>query len=482
MLQRLEQTGIKHMKALCSALGHKNIRNTSTSQCLLQMIIRLKLQAYCWAQKYCRTDTALAQEEKAIPHRQQLAIRYLKKTKVLREMNEGTEATLTLSRTRLPNFSSDETEILFTEVETMFHRRTAGNRDPFALRSNWQEIADKISAVSGMAREPKHLKKKLNDLRRRVRTRLAKIQADKRTGGAQLPPSRLSRLDERVFAIMPDLTRSAVTRVDTLHMQLRSLEEGCSYCLDGSSCWAHDILTGGDNQSTSSLDRLMEEGHATSYLLHRQGVTAPKGQSGPGARNMRSHEKAAPKIETPISEGRGREAGPPRGRLGTGSFHAEFVPSREPAETPASHPRHSTQASPQRVPLQGQKEAEWCISSHKLLAFQQGLKGAMESGFRSIGSHLTDIHRDLVRLESTMSRMSDRLDANFATLAEALQERRPTSAPTPPESVRPHSSVFLFPTDTKGTCCFCCTDLLNQRQTSLEDPGTAPQHNCHQDW
>ncbi|XP_058886092.1 uncharacterized protein LOC117405563 isoform X8 [Acipenser ruthenus] len=374
-----------------------------------------------------------------------------------REMNEGTEATLTLSRTRLPNFSSDETEILLTEVETMFHRRTAGNRDPLALRrSKWQEIADKISAVSGMAREPKHLKKKLNDLRRRVRTRLAKSQADKRTGGAPSPSSRLSRLDERVLAIMPDLARSAETGVDTLHMQLRSLEEGCSYCLDGSSCWAHDILTGGgkirvaldseyihqpvhlstgkhpgcrmspvlslssdydtDNQSTSSLDRLMEEGHATPYLLH------------------------TPKIQSPISEGSGKEAGPPRARLGTGSIRAEFLPSREPAETPASHPRHSTQASPQRAPLLGQKEAEWCISSHELLAFQQGLKGAMESGFRSIGSHLADIHRDLVRLDSTMSRMSDRLDANFATLAEALQERRPTSAPTPPESVRLHSS------------------------------------------
>lgn len=130
-----------------------------------------------------------------------------------------------LSRTRLPNFSSDETEILLTEVETMFHRRTAGNRDPLALRrSKWQEIADKISAVSGMAREPKHLKKKLNDLRHRVRTRLAKIQADKRTGGAPSPSSRLSRLDERVLAIMPDLARSAVTGVGTLHMQLRSLE------------------------------------------------------------------------------------------------------------------------------------------------------------------------------------------------------------------------------------------------------------------
>ncbi|RXM98909.1 Myb-related transcription factor, partner of profilin [Acipenser ruthenus] len=170
-----------------------------------------------------------------------------------REMNEGTEATLTLSRTRLPNFSSDETEILLTEVEMMFHRRTAGNRDPLALRkSKWQEIADKISAVSGMAREPKHLKKKLNDLRRRVRTRLAKIQADKRTRGAPSPSSRLSRLDERVLAIMPDLARSAVTGVDTLHTQLRSLE---------------------DNQSTSSLDRPMEEGHATPYLLQKTSGT-----------------------------------------------------------------------------------------------------------------------------------------------------------------------------------------------------------------
>ncbi|KAK6485507.1 hypothetical protein HHUSO_G11307 [Huso huso] len=333
-----------------------------------------------------------------------------------REMNEGTEATLTLSRTRLPNFSSDETEILLTEVETMFHRRTAGNRDPLALRrSKWQEIADKISAVSGMAREPKHLKKKLNDLRRRVRTRLAKSQADKRTGGAPSPSSRLSRLDERVLAIMPDLARSAVTGVDTLHMKLRSLEgkhPGCRMSPVLSLSSDYDT----DNQSTSSLDRLMEEGHATPYLLH------------------------TPKIQSPISEGSGREAGPPRARLGTGSIRAEFLPSREPAETPASHPRHVTQASPQRAPLQGQKEAEWCISSHELLAFQQGLKGAMEAGFRSIGSHLADIHRDLVRLDSTMSRMSDRLDANFATLAEALQERRPTSAPTPPESVRLHSS------------------------------------------
>ncbi|XP_058884928.1 uncharacterized protein LOC117406672 isoform X2 [Acipenser ruthenus] len=356
-----------------------------------------------------------------------------------REMNEGTEATLTLSRTRLPNFSSDETEILLTEVEMMFHRRTAGNRDPLALRkSKWQEIADKISAVSGMAREPKHLKKKLNDLRRRVRTRLAKIQADKRTRGAPSPSSRLSRLDERVLAIMPDLARSAVTGVDTLHTQLRSLEgkqPGCrmSPVLSLSS----DYET--DNQSTSSLDRPMEEGHATPYLLQRHGVTAPKGQSGPGARNMRSHDKA-PKVQSPISERGGREAGPSRARLGTGSVHAEFLPSREPTETPSSHPRHSTQASPQRAPLQGQKEAERCISSHELLAFQQGLKGAMEAGFCSIGSHLADIHRDLVRLDSTMSWMSDRLDANFATLAEALQERRPTSAPTPPESVWLHSS------------------------------------------
>ncbi|XP_058884930.1 uncharacterized protein LOC117406672 isoform X4 [Acipenser ruthenus] len=334
-----------------------------------------------------------------------------------REMNEGTEATLTLSRTRLPNFSSDETEILLTEVEMMFHRRTAGNRDPLALRkSKWQEIADKISAVSGMAREPKHLKKKLNDLRRRVRTRLAKIQADKRTRGAPSPSSRLSRLDERVLAIMPDLARSAVTGVDTLHTQLRSLEgkqPGCrmSPVLSLSS----DYET--DNQSTSSLDRPMEEGHATPYLL-----------------------QTAPKVQSPISERGGREAGPSRARLGTGSVHAEFLPSREPTETPSSHPRHSTQASPQRAPLQGQKEAERCISSHELLAFQQGLKGAMEAGFCSIGSHLADIHRDLVRLDSTMSWMSDRLDANFATLAEALQERRPTSAPTPPESVWLHSS------------------------------------------
>ncbi|KAK1169801.1 hypothetical protein AOXY_G8682 [Acipenser oxyrinchus oxyrinchus] len=334
-----------------------------------------------------------------------------------REMNERTEATLTLSRTRLPNFSSDETEILLTEVETMFHRRTAGNRDPLALRrSKWQEIADKISAVSGMAREPRHLKKKLNDLRRRVRTRLAKIQADKRTGGAPLPSSRLSRLDERVLAIMPDLARSAVTGLDTLHMQLRSLEGKQSGCrMSPVLSLSSDYET--DNQSTSSLDRPMEEGNATPYLL-----------------------QTAPKVQSPISEGGGREAGPTRARLGTGSFHAEFLPSREPAETPASHPRHSTQASPQRAPLQGQKEAERCISSHELLAFQQGLKGAMEAGFRSIGSHLADIHRDLVRLDSTMSRMSDRIGANFATLAEALQERRPTSAPTPPESVRLHSS------------------------------------------
>ncbi|XP_069748765.1 transcriptional regulator Kaiso isoform X2 [Narcine bancroftii] len=121
-----------------------------------------------------------------------------------------------LARERAPRFMDADLNILVEEVE---NRRkilyARGPRKPFRteMKYQWEEVARKINAQSDAPRTWSQCRKKFNDLTRVVKEKIARHrQQQKQSGGAPACALRLSRLEERVRAIMrTDATQPMAT-------------------------------------------------------------------------------------------------------------------------------------------------------------------------------------------------------------------------------------------------------------------------------
>ncbi|XP_072127067.1 transcriptional regulator Kaiso isoform X1 [Mobula birostris] len=156
-----------------------------------------------------------------------------------------------LARERAPRFMDADLDILVEEVE---NRREIlycrGPRKPFRteMKYQWEEVARKINAQSDAPRTWSQCRKKFNDLTRVVKEKITRNrQQQKQSRGAPARGQRLSRLEERVLAIMrwdatPPVAASGLEIIDNDDAQ--DVPPGFSQA---------DELQGSEEEDTQSL-------------------------------------------------------------------------------------------------------------------------------------------------------------------------------------------------------------------------------------
>ena len=139
------------------------------------------------------------------------------------------------SRSRTKKFSTDERAIILAGMERHFDRlhgsrsknTSKGKRDEIL-----QRITDEVNAVGNEARRPKDIAKKINDLRRRVKDKMALMARHVRgTGGGPGSRVRLTPDEEVVARCLTRVQVEGMPGYDSVHPPLRTGK--CLFLLSG---------------------------------------------------------------------------------------------------------------------------------------------------------------------------------------------------------------------------------------------------------
>ena len=139
------------------------------------------------------------------------------------------------TRSRKKNFSHDERAIILAGMERHYDRlhgsrsktTSKGRRDEIL-----QRITDQVNAVGNEARRPHHIGKKINDLRRRVKDKMALMARHARgTGGGPASRIRLTPDEEVVARCLTRVQVEGMPGYDSVHPPLRTGK--CLFQLSG---------------------------------------------------------------------------------------------------------------------------------------------------------------------------------------------------------------------------------------------------------